>query len=68
MSHDAPEVSDKQIALETIRRLPEGATLQQISEEMALLAALRRGAAEADQGRVVSHNEAIRRSAMWIAS
>jgi len=64
MPVDTP-VSDKQIALEALGRMPESVTLQQISEELAILAAIRRGEAAADAGRVLTHEEVKRRSASW---
>jgi predicted transcriptional regulator len=57
--------SDKQLALEALQRLPEAATLDQMSEELALLAALRRAEAAADAGQVLSHAEVEQRSASW---
>jgi predicted transcriptional regulator len=65
MSPETLAGSDKQIALDALRRMPESATLQQISEELAILAAIRRGEAAADAGRVVSHAEVKERSAAW---
>ena len=59
--------SDKQIALDALDRLPSSATLEQMSEELALLAAIRRGEAAADAGRLISHDEVERRSASWIS-
>lgn len=54
-----------QIALNALDRLPASATLEQMSEELALLAAIRRAEAAADAGRVVPHDEVERRSASW---
>ncbi len=65
MSPESPTLTDKQLAWEALRRMPESATLQEISEEMAILAAIRAGEAAADAGRVVSHEEVLRRSAEW---
>ena len=65
MSTETAILSEKQLALEALLRMPEAATLDQISEEMAILAAIRKGEAAADDGRVVSHEEAVRRSAAW---
>jgi len=65
MTIEVPPVSDKQLVQEVLRRLPEEATLQQISEEIAILAAIRRGEAAAEGGRVISHDEVKRRSATW---
>lgn len=59
--------SDKQIAVEALGRMPETASLDEICEELAILAAIRRAEADAAAGRVVSHAEAVRRSAAWIS-
>jgi len=47
--------------------MPEEVSLQEISEEIAILAAIRRGEAAADAGRVISHEELKRRSETWIS-
>ncbi|HKI33989.1 MAG TPA: hypothetical protein VKA46_19205 [Gemmataceae bacterium] len=65
MSPEAPTLTEKQLAWEALRQMPESATLQQISDEMAILAAIRRGEADADAGCVHSHEEVVRRSAAW---
>ncbi len=57
--------TEKQIALDALDRLPATATLEEMIEELAILAAIRRGEAAADAGRVVSHAEVERRSALW---
>jgi predicted transcriptional regulator len=58
--------TDKQIAFNALQRMPESATLEQISEELAILAAIRRGEAAADAGRTLTHEEVKQRSASWI--
>jgi predicted transcriptional regulator len=65
MSIETAAPSEKQLALEALSRMPESVTLDQISEEMAILAAIRRGESAADGGRVISHEEVVRRSATW---
>lgn len=65
MLADASPESDKRAAYDALARMPESITLRQISEELALLAAIRQGEADADAGRVVSHEEAKQRSAAW---
>ena len=62
----AVPVSEKQMAMEALSRLPETTTLEQMSGELALLAAFKRGEAAADAGRVAPHAEAVRRSETWI--
>ena len=43
MAAEAPAVSDKQVAVEAIQRMPETVSLPEIAEEMAILAAVHRG-------------------------
>ncbi len=58
-------MSDKQLVVEALERMPESATLDEISEEVAILAAIRRGQAAADTGQVVPQSEVRKRSAQW---
>ncbi|MEO2092210.1 MAG: hypothetical protein ABGY75_22365 [Gemmataceae bacterium] len=55
----------KETALQALQRMPETATLDEISEELAILAAIQRGEAAADAGRLVPQDEVARRSAAW---
>ena len=58
-------MSNKELVIETVRSMPEGATIDQISEEIAILAAIRRGQ-EAIQARdVVTHEEVEKRLSKW---
>ena len=63
----ATPTTDKQLARAALDRMPETATLEEMSEELAILAAIRQGEADIAAGRVVSHEEVIRRSAEWIS-
>jgi len=58
--------SEKQQAIDAIQRLPESATLDEMSEELAILAAIRRGEIAIAAGQFVSHDEVVRSSATWI--
>jgi predicted transcriptional regulator len=60
-------MSDKDVVIETIRQMPEVATLEQISEEIAILAAIRKGEAAADAGQVTPHEEVRQKLASWIS-
>lgn len=60
-------MSDKELVVAALDQMPETITLQEISEEVAILAAIRRGEAAADAGRTISHEEMERRSAQWIS-
>jgi len=59
-------MSSKEVALERIREMPEGTTLDEIAEEILILAAIRRGKAAADAGQVISHEELKKQAAAWI--
>jgi predicted transcriptional regulator len=65
MSMELLAGTDMQVAFDALRRMPESATLDEISEEIAILAAIRRGEAAADAGRTLTHEEVKQRSATW---
>lgn len=60
-------MSDKDVVIETLRQLPDAATLEQISEEIAILAAIRNGERAADAGRVTPHEEVRQQISSWIS-
>lgn len=68
MATDVPTLTDKQIAAEALERMPESATLAEISDKIAILAGLARGQRDIDAGRVVTQEEAKRRSQTWTGS
>jgi predicted transcriptional regulator len=60
-------MTDREIVLEAVHRLPEEASLQDISEELAFLAAVREGEQDLKDGRVVCNEEMKRRLDSWFA-
>ena len=60
-------MTDKQRVLETISGLPEQASLQQIAEEVEILAAVRRGEDAADAERITPHEEVKKLLSSWTA-
>jgi predicted transcriptional regulator len=50
-------MSDKELALQTLQRLPDTISLSEIGDELALLAALREGEKQADEGRTRPHEQ-----------
>ena len=60
-------MSDKQLALESIQRLPEDASLDTIAERVEFLAAVRKGLDAVERGEVVSHEEVKRQLATWLS-
>ena len=55
----------KEIVIERTREFPDEATLDEIVEELQILAAIERGQRAADEGRVVPHSEVRQRFAEW---
>ena len=58
-------MSDKEAVIEAIRKLPDTATMEEISEDVAILASLRRAKQASEAGQVVSHEEVKNRLASW---
>lgn len=61
-------MSDKDVAIESLRRLPEAATLEQISEEFGMLSAIRKGERAADAGLVTPHLQVRQKIPAWISA
>ena len=59
-------MTDKQVARAALDRMPETVSLEEISDEMAILAGILAGQADIDAGRYVTQAEAVRRSETWI--
>jgi len=60
-------MSDKQLVLDSIERLPEDASLEVIAERVEFLAALRKGLGQLERGETVPHNEVKRQLASWLS-
>ena len=61
-------MSDKQIVIDAIRKLPEDAKLGDIVANLELMAKIREGHADADAGRVVPHDQVKRDFRLWTTS
>ena len=66
MSTATIPANDKQYVLDTVNQFPDSASLEEITDELAMIAAIRKGLADSDAGRLISHEEVKRRSATWI--
>jgi predicted transcriptional regulator len=51
-------MTDKQAVVDALQRLPENASLEEITEEPRIMAAVRRGRADVAAGRTKTHEEA----------
>ena len=58
-------MSNKEMVIEAVRTLPEDASLDQISEQIAILAAIRRGERVIEEGKMIPHEVVKERSASW---
>lgn len=54
-------MTDKQAVLDLLRRLPETASLDGISEELRIMTAIRQGRADVATGRTKTHEEVTQR-------
>ncbi len=61
-------MSDKQIVIDAVRKLPEDAKLDDIMASLELLSRIREGHADADAGRVVPHEVVKNEFQSWITN
>ena len=67
-STPSPAMSDKQLVIETVSKLPDAASLDDIRANLQLMASLREGLADSDAGRVIPHEQIKREFRSWITS
>jgi len=60
-------MSDKQLVLDSIERLPADANLDVIAERVEFLAAIRKGLGQVGRGETVPHEEVKRQLATWLS-
>lgn len=58
-------MTDKQLVIDAVSRLPDATPIETIREEVEILAAIRRGEESADAGRVVPHEDVKKLVASW---
>lgn len=58
-------MTDKQLVIDVVSRLPDATTIETIQAEVEILAAIRRGEESADAGRVTAHEEVKTLVASW---
>ena len=61
MESQVAEPTQKQLALQAVQQLPEDATFEDIMERLYLLEKIERGRADIREGRVVAHEEVLKR-------
>ena len=60
-------MSNKELVIDAIQQMPDEASMEQISDEIALLTALREGEEDADAGRTVPHEEVQQQITQWLS-
>jgi predicted transcriptional regulator len=60
-------MSDKELVIDLLKKLPADAKLTDISKEIEFLAAIREGEEQADRGEVVSHEQVEKEFKTWIS-
>ena len=58
-------MTDKQAVTDALNRLPEVASLEEITEELQIMASIRRGRADIVAGRSKSHEEVEQLADSW---
>jgi predicted transcriptional regulator len=61
-------MSDKQAVFDALQRLPENASLDEITEELRIMAAIRRGRADIASGRSKTHTEVEQALESWASA
>ena len=61
-------MTDKQAVMDALQRLPEKASLDEITEELRLMAAIRRGRDDVAAGRTKSHAGAEQLLESWASA
>jgi predicted transcriptional regulator len=59
-------MSNKEMIIQAVGKLPEDVTLEKIQEEIDILIAIRRGEEDVRQGRVVPHEDVVKELESWI--
>ena len=61
-------MSDKEMVLELVQKLPEDTTLEQIYRELSFVAGLREAEQQADRGEVIDHERIREELGTWTSS
>jgi predicted transcriptional regulator len=61
-------MTEKEIALETIRALPDNCSLAEIAERIEFMAGVQKGLDQLDRGEGIPHEEVKKQLASWLTS
>jgi predicted transcriptional regulator len=61
-------MSQKELALEALSRLPESCSFEEMAERLHFLAGIQSGIDQLDQGREMDHQEVKKKLASWLST
>ncbi len=61
-------MTDKQAVMDALQRLPENASLDDIAEELRIMAAIRKGREDVAAGRTKTHQQAEQLMESWASA
>lgn len=61
-------MTQKQMVLETVNRLPDDCSIDEIADRIDFLAAVQKGFDQLDQGAGIPHEEVKKQLASWLTS
>jgi len=61
-------MTDKQAVIDALHRLPENVSLNEIAEELRIMAAIRRGRVDVEVGRTKTHEETKELFESWASA
>ncbi len=64
--HSLDSMSDRQIILEAVQKMPEKASMTEILDELNLLESVKAGLAETEHGAITPHEEVPKLIRSWI--
>ncbi len=59
-------MSDRQLVLEAVQKMPDEASLKEILDELALLASVKEGLTQSELGEGIPHEEVAKMLDRWI--
>jgi predicted transcriptional regulator len=59
-------MTDRQLILETVQKMPEQASMAEILDELALVSSVKKGLAEIQEGKGIAHEQVVRQFSSWI--
>ena len=59
-------MTTKQLVLQTVKKLPADASLEDAMEQLLFLAKVEKGVQQADQGRTIPHAQVKERMRKWL--